>query len=269
MFHPKRYEETAKLRRTDLLILNVFSLKILGICPFERRSFFSIIYPYLSLGGLQCLVFCTILKEILSCQMFIIFEKIMELITLGALFIFNGSLIYSHLKCHNDWKILFHMLKEFDRSSSKTDIMFEQRKLDSFIPILFLIGPVLCSSMNYYLLTTGELDNEPFVFAVQNCGFFYEFQIAALFWEAACVFQSRYRILEEHLQLNFFRKEKDEDFAKYMFRNEIQNIKHRFKLLYHGVEAMNTIFRWILLFLLSHIVASILLDFLFLLELLK
>lgn len=256
-------EPRNKMRNTTLLNLHISSMRVIAICPFKKETITSKLYAVVVFGILLCGTFFTgINRLLLFPRRSYVFERFLSVVTILILCVFFASILYSNLKNSKRWINLIRCLNKFDES--KSNLMVDVKKWEFARFILLHIAPWIYGIIDYFIWESsshGIFSPDVPLFFSQHSGLFYEIQLAAFFWEMSCLFEPRYRYLQNRLHNILPNKLSNAKFSKYMFDNEIRMIKHQYTILHSGIQELNVIFGWNILYLTFHILLRLLLNF--------
>lgn len=258
-----------KSRDLTLLKFIIRTFKIVGICPCDSDCAISKIYVLIPQGTIICLSIAHGLQEIVLFQKNPhIFEKFLFSATICLLCIFAISIVCSYIKSKRNWTNLMQMVDKFDSSVSSFTVATNGKKWETIKCISIQICPFIYGCIEYFTWPS-DTSVDIFRFISQYAGTFYEFQIAAFFWEISYVFETRYQSLQRHIKIVMERNVQTNTHLKNTFDNDILNIKYKYKILYSAIQELNVIFQWIILYLLFHIIVASLYDFYLMLEMVK
>lgn len=252
-----------KIKNIFLLKLHIYSLKILGVCPFGRN--------YNPSKVCSCIIMLTMttlsldsginrFKKVIKSNLL---EMCLSFVIVCSLCLLYVDILYNNLMRDKSWRNIVKVLRKFDTSVTFTYFEKNRNKLELVIFILRFILPVCLCVTDYCLLKNNSriMYTDTFVLLATYFGMFYEFQIALFFWEVACVFQARYSYLNFHLRNIVCNKVGYERRSQHLFQIDLQHVKNQFNLITIGTEELNNIFGSIVPLLFCHSVVNYLFDF--------
>lgn len=256
-------EPKKQIRNIFLFKFHIAFLKVLGICPIQKESLLSKIYPIVIYVVLMAVTFYSGCRRLLLSPSTSMVETALSGGGFCMLFIIFSSLFWCNISTYDRWKNLILSICKFDSTVTNSNCVSERNRFDVIRFGLMHIGPIVYIIGDYFIWETanqGIFINDIYVFFTELIAVFLEFKIATFIWEAVNVFESRYKYFNEELK-RVFPKEVDEDFSRYKFDFGVQQIKFQYKMLYNGVKELNSIFYWLVLYIFCHAMFLFLTDF--------
>lgn len=260
LYYTVRSRQKKPIRNTSLLKLHISCLQILAIIPLNVKSVkskvfaSSILLPLITASFLSTFV-------VLGREHYILFEKVLGLLACITVSLLFGVILYSNWTSCRTWSNLLEIIFECDETFFKEDptLYSKNKTILKFLVVYSL--PFAYLFLDVILRTIAKKGYVEYLLLVtQHIGNLYKYQIALFFWEFAIIFQSRYAHLKEQLcdilQVN---KQLHPEMSEYMIRRRIQKFKSKYTILHSAIEQVNEIFGWIIIFLITHVVAIFLL----------
>lgn len=256
---------THTVRGKYILKLNIFLNTVLAICPFKAESIQSTLYASVILGAYSCLSVYSLTHRLFFYPLFMgLFERFLVVGAIGAMVLFYLNFLHNNIKCRKSWKMLLTMFVIFDKKLPGDILKDFNKILSSSLFVLLRVIPIAYSINDCIIWRMVDEDlffhDIPF-HITQHSVVFYDFQVTCFFWEIARLLESRYKHLEDHLDIMLSEDLVNHQFSHYRVEIGIKKIKHKFNILHRAVEEVNIIFGRTLFFMFIHLTVVFLLNF--------